>query len=196
MILAQEDYNYYLQKARQRIVEGDCDGAQRSYNVYKELSGTRNTSIEESIYYCQSHVYVDLGLPSGTLWKSYNESGLLSFDEAKNKYGNAIPTDDQFDELLDNCEEEWIGNGIKLTGPNGNCIVLQAAGEYDCSGIYKNDNYVNYWSRTAYSGGENAYAIFYSYIDYSWEDGTGTRGIWGGRGSASRCKKFAIRLVQ
>ena len=34
ILLAQEDYDFYLQKARQRIAEGDCDGAQRNYNVY------------------------------------------------------------------------------------------------------------------------------------------------------------------
>lgn len=140
-IWAQDDYSFYLQKARQSLAEGDCDGAQRSYNVYKELSGYRNTSIEESIYDCQRNQskvipqtrtipqgYVDLDLPSGTLWKSYNESGFYSYQEAVNKFGSKLPTRDQFEELIDNCTWVWNGAGYRVTGRNGNFIVLPAAG--------------------------------------------------------------------
>lgn len=49
---AQDDYNYYLQKAQQRIDEGDCTGAQKYYNVYKELSGKELTSFEVLIEDC------------------------------------------------------------------------------------------------------------------------------------------------
>ena len=36
--------------------------------------------------------YVDLGLPSGILWKANNESGFYDYDSAVNKYGNKLPT--------------------------------------------------------------------------------------------------------
>ena len=44
--------------------------------------------------------YVDLGLPSGTLWKEYNENcGLITYDQARHYYGNSLPTKEQWEEL-------------------------------------------------------------------------------------------------
>ena len=51
---AQEDYSFYLQKARQRIAEGDCDGAQRNYRVYKDLAKKTDQSLEQMIAECGS----------------------------------------------------------------------------------------------------------------------------------------------
>ena len=79
-----QDYSNYLQKARQRIAEGDCDGAQRCYNVYKDLTNKTDKDVERQIRECKGdtggdntstyngHGYVDLGLPSGTLWATCN----------------------------------------------------------------------------------------------------------------------------
>ena len=36
-------------------------------------------------------VYVDLGLPSGTLWKDKNESGQYKFQDALKKFGDNLP---------------------------------------------------------------------------------------------------------
>lgn len=47
-----QDCDIYLQKAQQRLEEGDCEGAQRSYNVYKELSGQINDELETQIKDC------------------------------------------------------------------------------------------------------------------------------------------------
>ena len=82
-IVYSQDYGFYLQKARQYLTEGDCDGAQRSYNVYKDLSKKTDKSMEKMIAECgdektnvsgsfNGHEYVDLGLPSGTLWATCN----------------------------------------------------------------------------------------------------------------------------
>ena len=39
--------------------------------------------------------YVDLGLPSGTLWKDKNEEGgFYTYDQAVSKFGNKLPTKD------------------------------------------------------------------------------------------------------
>ncbi|MBO5960709.1 MAG: hypothetical protein J6P99_02550, partial [Paludibacteraceae bacterium] len=46
--------------------------------------------------------YVDLGLPSGTLWKDANEGGdnaLYTYDEAVNRWGSKLPTKEQLGEL-------------------------------------------------------------------------------------------------
>lgn len=89
--IAQDDYDFYLQKARQRIAEGDCSRAEMSYNTFKDLSHKTNKEIEQLIEECKNggsnafgneptsalgtangHEWVDLGLPSGTLWATCN----------------------------------------------------------------------------------------------------------------------------
>lgn len=100
--------------------------------------------------------YVDLGLPSGTKWKASNEINaadaefdFFTFDEAVFQFGNSLPTEAQCEELVDRCQWTWNGSGYKVTGPNGNYIVLPAAG-YRYSGV--SVNYVGstgrYWSST------------------------------------------------
>ena len=51
---AQEDYDIYLQKARQRLEEGDCDAAQRNYDVYVQLTKKTNVELEKGIQDCKS----------------------------------------------------------------------------------------------------------------------------------------------
>ena len=43
----------------------------------------------------QQMEYVDFGLPSGTLWKSVDEPGLYTYDEATSKFGDQLPTNEQ-----------------------------------------------------------------------------------------------------
>lgn len=123
----------YLSKAKARLSEGNCESAQRCYNVYKNLSGETDASVEAQIRMCNSKIvvtetsdrrtvpyvpqgYVDLGLPSGTLWKSSNEFGYYNFNDAVNRFGNQLPTSSQFDELDKNCRWEWYGSGFKVVG--------------------------------------------------------------------------------
>ena len=100
--------------------------------------------------------YIDLGLPSGTLWKESNEGGdyaYYTFDEAINKFGNKLPTKQQLEELISKCTWRWIGNGYKVIGPNGNSIILPAAGsrDYDSDNVTHVGTNANYWSSTLYS---------------------------------------------
>lgn len=79
--------------------------------------------------------YVDLGLPSGTLWsKNYEKEGddfkCLPYDTAKT-YN--IPTREQWDELYENCEWSFDYNYDNVsmmfcTGPNGNVIQFPVFG--------------------------------------------------------------------
>ncbi|MBP5535663.1 MAG: hypothetical protein J6X62_02605 [Bacteroidales bacterium] len=128
--------------------------------------------------------YVDLGLPSGTLWKDKNEEGgFYTYEQAVNKFGDKLPTKEQLEELKNKCTWSWTGSGYKVTGPNGNSIVLPAAGYRYCSGSVGgvgSDGY--FWSSTPY-GSEGAwYLCFHS----------------GGvnMGSAYRCGGLSVRLVQ
>lgn len=51
--------------------------------------------------------YVDLGLPSGTIWKSDNEQGYYDFNSAVETFGESLPTYEQLEELIDNCTWTW-----------------------------------------------------------------------------------------
>lgn len=79
-----------------------------------------------------SGVYVDLGLPSGVKWKDENENGGLYGYDAIRKYGDQVPTKEMYEELMEQCEWNWIEEegfvGYKVTGPNGNHIKLPANG--------------------------------------------------------------------
>lgn len=105
--------------------------------------------------------YIDLGLPSGTLWADTNKKGFFTFDEAVEKFGKNLPKRWQWCELQDECKMEWDDErgGYTVTGPNGNSIFLPAMG-------YKHKNRVFfqscgfYWSSSPYSAA-NAYLVYF-----------------------------------
>ena len=78
--------------------------------------------------------YVDLGL--SVYWKNSNESGYYTYDEAVERFGNRMPTKEQYDELSQKCEWKWNGSkkGYDIKGPSGNSIFLPAAGCRECDG--------------------------------------------------------------
>ena len=83
--------------------------------------------------------YVDLGLPSGNLWKTTNEKGFYFYDEMWETFSSEqMPNQDDFLELFHNTKAVWNGCGIKYTGTNGNTLFLPAAG-YERS-IYVDGN--------------------------------------------------------
>ena len=126
--------------------------------------------------------FVDLGLTSGIKWKKYN-SGMYSYDEAVSKFGNSLPSQEQWEELKAECQWTWTGSGYKVTGPNGNSIDLPAAGYRNCNGsTYYVGSYGRYWSSTPNGSGE----AWYLYFNSSSVD----------MGSNDRCGGGSVRLVQ
>jgi len=129
--------------------------------------------------------YVDLGLPSGTKWKISNEngngSGYYTYDEAIEAFGDKVPTKEQLEELRVHCKWEWQYNvGYKITGQNGNYIVLSAA---DRNGSVDNVGYLGYyWSSTPYDS-EFAWYINFSSYTVGWD-------------ADERYFKQSVRLVQ
>ena len=129
---------------------------------------------------------VDLGLPSGTLWKNANEGGdyaRYTYDEAVSRFGNKLPTEQQLEELKNKCTWTWTGNGYKVTGPNGNYITLPAAGCRYCNG-YVGGVGTNggYWSSTPTDSG-NAWSLLFN-----------KGGVT--MGGEYRCYGYSVRLVQ
>jgi len=67
--------------------------------------------------------YVDLGLSSGVYWCSEDEPGMYNYDEAVSKFGDNLPSVEQYKELIQECR--WMykkGSGYVVTGPNGKSI--------------------------------------------------------------------------
>ncbi len=130
--------------------------------------------------------YVDLGLPSGTLWYSKNEGGnhtRYTYGEAISNFGSKLPTIEQLEELKNQCTWTWTGSGYQVVGPNGNSIYLPAAGGRLCGGdVGGVGSYGNYWSSTP-DGSDNAYGLGFSSNRV-------------GMGSSSRCGGLSVRLVQ
>ena len=83
--------------------------------------------------------WVDLGLPSGTLWYSYVTSvrgELYAYAQLKEELGDNLPTKEQYEELLNYCEWQPVptvkywhdkaspANCWMAIGPNGNKILF------------------------------------------------------------------------
>ena len=128
--------------------------------------------------------YIDLGLPSGTLWADENIEGLYNYEDAVAKYGNTLPTMKQLKELRDECVWERVSNGFKVTGPNGNSIVLPADGYRNLGGYVQSvGSCGDYYSSTP-CGEDYACSLFF--------DSYGSGGVYG---SFRRIGK-SVRLVK
>ena len=146
-----------------------------------ELARQREARRQELL----SQGLVDLGLPSGTLWKNANEGGdnaLYTYDDAVRKFGNKLPTKQQLEELENKCTWTWTGSGYKVIGPNGNSILLPAAGRYCDGDVDDVGTYGYFWSYTPDDLGNALCLYFYS------------SGV--GRSLSPRCYEQSVRLVQ
>ena len=90
----------------------------------------RREKNHKEIEYLKSHGYVDLGLPSGTIWKSENERGIYDVNSAGAFGYEHIPSEYQWRELITKCRWTWSGSlfrgGYQVKGPNGSTIYLPA----------------------------------------------------------------------
>ena len=127
--------------------------------------------------------YVDLGLSSVTYWKETNESGFYSYYNAVSKFGDKLPTKEQLEELQNECEWTWTGNGYKVTGPNGESITLPAAGYRSCDGAVNRVGTCGcYWSSTPDDS------------DYAWSLDFESSRV--NMYNDKRCYGLSVRLVQ
>lgn len=93
--------------------------------------------------------YVDLGLPSGTLWKSKNEERYYYYEQANSTFGCQLPTKKQWMELLRCCKWTWGNNGsfsgYWVKGEN-NCSIFLPAKNLRIEGWVPDDEVHNYVS--------------------------------------------------
>lgn len=114
-----------------------------SWDTYRWCDGTKPSSTNFSLTkYCDRGGY---GQIDG------KTSLELEDDVAHQLWGGDwhIPTQEEFQELADNCTIEWIklddnSNAYKFTGPNGKSITLPAAGYRNGTESFSNRFY--YWS--------------------------------------------------
>lgn len=146
-------------------------------------TGTKSDYSEESYQFCQNGSYVNIGIEiSGT---QYDVASALWGD------GWRMPTEDEFQELMENCTSEWTTvngvNGYKFTSTNGNSVFLPAAGLCYGSGLWETGNEGYYWSSTKYPDGSSYFA---SYDLFFFSDGDNYGDHY------DRCYGFSIRPVR
>lgn len=132
--------------------------AERQAEIARQREARRQELLSQGL--------VDLGLPSGTLWKNANEGGdyvRYTYNEAVSRFGNKLPTKQQLEELKNKCTWTWTGNGYKVTGPSGDHILLPAAGYRRCDGDVRDVGTGGFfWSSTPYNSDYAWYLSFYS----------------------------------
>lgn len=125
---AEENVNTVLKEAFAKVYS---DGYRDGYKDCKEDISVDLQNGETE--------YIDLGLPSGTMWSSdYKQN---DNDRDYLPYGRAellnIPTQEQWEELKDNCKWEFeIDDAYDLckaqcVGPNGNTLLFERTGRQD-----------------------------------------------------------------
>ena len=101
-------------------------------NTYNIITGDNTNDLTDLKELPVSHIkpyyketipsWVDLGLPSGTLW-SNDYMGSMSFGEARERYGNLIPSPEQFLELVTS-SQAIDPHPAGFIGPNGNLLEI------------------------------------------------------------------------
>jgi len=106
-LLAQSEYDVYLQNAEQRLREGNCESAQKNYSVYKDMTGQTNADLQKRIDECKNPPVKTTNTENSqhTNGTTYNISGMeMVFVEGGTFFG-CIPEQ--------NCDcEKAIGKSI------------------------------------------------------------------------------------
>lgn len=117
-----------LEKA---LEDAYCDGYKKGYDNGLQKAMTRKeddslqTSAQKQEY--DGVTFIDMGLPSGTLWATCFIDKLMTFSEAQ-KY--SIPTQEQWEELKNSCLFKPYDGELQVISTEGNTIRLKATDKY------------------------------------------------------------------
>lgn len=115
-------------------------------DVYAQSSGKKTSGVQTK----PASGYAFLALPSGTVWKMNNEEGFYTYEEAVKKFGSNLPTEEQWQELVDNCTWTWTGKGYKVSDKSGNSTFIPATGWRSCFGnVFGTGVAAFYWASSA-----------------------------------------------
>ena len=156
--------NEFIKKA---IAQAYADGYQDGYN-------DREAEIPVDLRDNKTE-YVDLGLPSGTLWAADYEK--VNGEILYLPYGKAqeypIPTEEQWKELKDCCiweyedrldenRNHYVFKLAKCIGPNGNFITFKTSSMKKADTLYKGNN-AYFWIKKEGSGNNRSSIEFYQH---------------------------------
>jgi hypothetical protein len=99
-------------------------------------------------------------------------AGNANYDAATAKLGSPwqIPTNEDFEELIDKCVWKWTAvngvNGYRVTGPNGKSIFLPATGYREGSSCNNRGASGGYWSSTPHDNTIYSYGLCYDDVGF------------------------------
>lgn len=143
VLLVSSGEDYTTIQAREQAKAAEEKRKAEEDTKRKEAEAQHKANVENAAAKLAAEGWIDLGLPSGTLWKNKDEKGYFLYNEAKSKYANNLPTIQQLKELKTTCKWQRSGNGYDVKGPNGNSIYLPINGIKECDGSIT-------YNRTAY----------------------------------------------
>jgi hypothetical protein len=113
--------------------------------------------------------FIDLGLPSGTLWSSsYERIGeerlYLPYDKAKEMN---IPTEDQWRELRKECKWSIDSDKLYCIGPNGNSINFERTGYISIKKNKEIADWSFFWIKNEEENGNECYSAKMSWLTAS-----------------------------
>ena len=151
MDINEKAFKYAESKANEGITKMIADAYLEGY---KEGYAAREQEIPMEIRDRKTK-YIDLGLPSGTLWaadyeKRNDELLYIPYDNAKTMN---LPTEEQLQELFEKCEWEIILNQTTMetmhiccVGPNGNILKFRLTGIIKTE-IKSDNKKIKFWIR-------------------------------------------------
>lgn len=160
---AQSDYSSYLNQAMAKLEAGDCEAAQKLYDVYKDLSGESRPSVQVLIDDCSEKTKDEklYRINDKIIINSLTYKVIYIEDEGKHgfavcDYGSGPITDDMITERKLPTRSE-----MKLIYKNRHKIKLT-------------DGY--YWTIDEYEKGRNYYLSFY-YNEWKYASRTSSNGL-------------------
>ena len=159
--------SYAAEKTNGAITDAIAQAYQDGYHRgYDDRENERTANLGDT-----AAEYVDLGLPSGTLWAAdYVKSDDGS--RAYIPYGQAeqlnIPTKEQWFELKESCKYGVVRDGGSISklifkGPNGNILSFETTGYIDVSDKY-GPNSIYFWIKSEYEEGSLEREAVNSYL--------------------------------